>query len=237
MIRSQSRLHTVFGGAAGYIAIAFVLLLVVFHIQQNYDLIPQRSFSNIPDAVSPASPEVPGPLTEIPAKILPSFPTIKPTDMFPAPFEYAEDQVVLKQRHLAFPLKAIPRDSMKDTFRDVRGGGRLHEGVDILAPRNTPIVAIEDGRIARLWTSKYGGLTIYQFDPTNSYVYYYAHLEKYAAGIKEGQIVQKGQVIGYVGTSGNAPPNTPHLHFAIYKAQQPGRWWQGKPIDPYAVFS
>ena len=115
-------------------------------------------------------------------------------------------------------------------------GSRGHEAVDILAPRHTPIRAVEDGTIARLFFSKAGGTTLYQFDPERRFVYYYAHLERYAPGIKEGMQVSKGDIIGYVGTSGNAPPNTPHLHFAIFQLTDEKRWWDGKPIDPYLVF-
>ncbi len=123
---------------------------------------------------------------------------------------------------------------MKDQFTDRRGGGtRGHEAVDILADRNTPIRAIEDGTVAKLFVSKAGGLTIYQFDPTGRFAYYYAHLENYARGIEEGQHVSGGETIGYVGTSGNAPKNTPHLHFAIFELTPEHHWWQGRP---YLVF-
>jgi hypothetical protein len=93
----------------------------------------------------------------------------------------------------------------------------------------------DDGRVAKLFLSKPGGLTIYQFDPTSTYAYYYAHLERYADGLKDGDRVERGDVIGYVGTSGNAPPDTPHLHFAIFKLTDAKRWWQGVAIDPYPV--
>jgi len=98
-----------------------------------------------------------------------------------------------------------------------RGGGKLHEAADILAPRGTPIVAVEDGVIQKLFLSKAGGLTVYEFDRQGIYCYYYAHLERYAGGLKEGMTVKRGDVIGFVGTTGNAPPQTPHLHFAIFK--------------------
>ena len=95
--------------------------------------------------------------------------------------------------------------------------------------------AVEDGKIARLFLSDAGGITIYQFDPMSTYCYYYAHLEKYANGLEEGSTVKRGQVIGYVGTTGNAPRDTPHLHFAIFKLGDDKKWWQGTPIDPYSV--
>jgi murein DD-endopeptidase MepM/ murein hydrolase activator NlpD len=97
------------------------------------------------------------------------------------------------------------------------------------------VLAVEDGTIVKLFQSKAGGTTIYQFDPTWSYIYYYAHLERYAADLREGMRVRRGDLIGYVGTSGNAPKNAPHLHFAIYKAGPDKKWWDGTPIDPFWV--
>jgi murein DD-endopeptidase MepM/ murein hydrolase activator NlpD len=95
---------------------------------------------------------------------------------------------------------------------------------------------VENGTIAKLFTSVAGGTTIYQFDPTGRFCYYYAHLQAYAPGLHDGQSVSAGDVIGYVGTTGNAPANTPHLHFAIFEVTVPGQWWNGRPIDPYLVF-
>jgi peptidoglycan LD-endopeptidase LytH len=118
-----------------------------------------------------------------------------------------------------------------------RRGARPHEAVDILAPRNTPIHAVDNGVVAKLFNSKAGGITIYQFDQKGRLCYYYAHLERYAEGLQEGERVTRGQLIGYVGTSGNAPPNTPHLHFAVFQLDAERRWWQGTAIDPYEVFS
>jgi murein DD-endopeptidase MepM/ murein hydrolase activator NlpD len=126
-------------------------------------------------------------------------------------------------------------EDLHDTFSESRSGGRVHEALDILAPRNTPVLAVEDGRVAKLFTSKQGGLTIYQFDPSEAYAYYYAHLERYADGVKEGVTVRRGQVIGYVGTSGNAAPDTPHLHFAIFRLTPEKRWWEGDPLNPFAI--
>jgi len=141
---------------------------------------------------------------------------------------------VLEKRELVVPVEGVNPDNLVRSFADARGG-RKHEALDILAPRNTPVKAVEDGRIARLFSSKAGGITIYQFDPSEQFCYYYAHLERYAEGLAEGDAVRKGQVIGYVGTSGNAPKDTPHLHFAIFQLTAAKRWWEGTPIDPYDV--
>jgi murein DD-endopeptidase MepM/ murein hydrolase activator NlpD len=144
----------------------------------------------------------------------------------------------LRRRSLRVPVDGVDVSALEGDFYERRGGGsRGHEAVDILAPRHTPIHAVESGTIARLFKSAAGGITIYQFDLTSSFCYYYAHLDRYAEGLREGQQVQRGDVLGYVGTTGNAPPNTPHLHFAIFELTPDKRWWEGKPLDPYKVFA
>ena len=134
------------------------------------------------------------------------------------------------------PVEGVDRKTLRDTFAEGRAG-HVHEAIDILAPRGTPVVAVEDGRIEKLFSSKRGGLTIYQFDPRGTFCYYYAHLDRYAPGLKEGQTVRRGQVIGYVGTSGNAAPQTPHLHFTIFKLEPEKRWWKGAPVNPFPLWA
>ena len=141
----------------------------------------------------------------------------------------------LTHRKFEIPVEGVKPEQLVRSFDDRRSGTRSHEALDILAPRNTPVKAVDDGTIARLFESKAGGTTIYQFDPTEQFCYYYAHLERYADGLREGDKVKKGQVIGYVGTSGNAPKGTPHLHFAVFKLTSAKRWWEGTPIDPYDI--
>ena len=153
----------------------------------------------------------------------------------PTPSIGAPPEKELEVREFAIPVKGITPDQLVRTFSDARGSSRKHEAIDILAPTGTPVVAIEDGKIARLFNSKAGGITIYQFDPTERFCYYYAHLDRYADGIRENDTVRRGQVIGYVGISGNAPKDTPHLHFAIFRLTEAKRWWEGTPIDPYDV--
>ena len=176
-----------------------------------------------------ATGAVDGPMNavvEVPA------PTSGRTGVIPASAPESKDLVA---RHLTIPVQGVDPDKLVRSYHDARSGGREHEALDILAPRNTPVVAVEDGTIAKLFLSRLGGITIYQFDPTRQYAYYYAHLERYAAGLKEGEPIHRGQVIGYVGTSGNAPKNAPHLHFAVYRLSAEKRWWEGTPIDPYDV--
>ena len=144
----------------------------------------------------------------------------------------------LQLRGLQLPIEGTDIEAMKGGFAEHRSGagGHEHDAVDLLAPRNTPIHAVDDGVIAKLFYSQAGGITIYQYDPSERFCYYYAHLERYADGLADGQRVARGDVIGYVGTSGNAPPGTPHLHFAVYELTPEHRWWQGRAIDPYLVF-
>jgi murein DD-endopeptidase MepM/ murein hydrolase activator NlpD len=154
-----------------------------------------------------------------------------PASIAPSPESAGE----LNARHLLVPVEGVSRDQLTRQFSDKRGTAREHEALDILAPRNTPVRAVEAGRIARLFLSKAGGITVYQFDPSEQYCYYYAHLERYAEGLREGDRVTAGQVLGYVGTSGNAPKDTPHLHFAVFRLTDEKHWWEGTPIDPYDV--
>lgn len=136
---------------------------------------------------------------------------------------------------IRMPIDGEDIESFKGGFAE-RRSDRPHEAVDMLAPRNTPVHAVENGTIAKLFTSKAGGLTVYQFDPGGRLCYYYAHLDRYADGLQDGQAVSQGDVIGYVGTTGNAPPDTPHLHFAVFELNADKHWWQGRPLDPYVVF-
>ena len=170
--------------------------------------------------------EPPNAVVEVPA------PTSGRTGVIPKEAPEAKD---LASRELTIPVQGVEAGKLVRSYHDSRSGGREHEALDILAARGTPVVAVEDGTIAKLFTSKAGGITVYQFDPGQAYSYYYAHLDRYADGIKEGAAVHRGQVLGYVGTTGNAPKNTPHLHFAIFRLTADKHWWEGTPIDPYDI--
>ena len=136
---------------------------------------------------------------------------------------------------LIIPLPGVQPSELRDTFNERRGGGsRAHEALDILAPRGTPVLSASSGRVLKLHNSKDGGLMVYAADASNRFVLMYAHLDRYVDGLKDGQPLRQGQLIGYVGTTGNAPPNTPHLHFAIADPENGdvGLWWTGTAIDP-----
>jgi murein DD-endopeptidase MepM/ murein hydrolase activator NlpD len=140
---------------------------------------------------------------------------------------------------LMIPVAGVAASQLQDTFGDNRGsdGERAHEALDIMAPRGTPVLAASDGKVEKLFTSVPGGLTIYQFDPTRTWAYYYAHLDRYAPGLAEGRQLKRGDVIGYVGSTGNASEDAPHLHFAIFVLGPEKRWWQGTAIDPYPLLA
>jgi murein DD-endopeptidase MepM/ murein hydrolase activator NlpD len=142
---------------------------------------------------------------------------------------------LLKRRGLELPVEGIKPSALVDTFSDGRALGRPHEAIDIMAPKGTPVLAVEDGTVAKLFRSVAGGITIYQFDPSGMFAYYYAHLDSYARGVAEGQPVRRGQTIGYVGSTGNASDNAPHLHFAIFRLTPEHQWWKGDAINPYPV--
>ena len=138
---------------------------------------------------------------------------------------------------LLIPVAGVRAAQLTDTFNDSRDGTRRHEALDIMAARGTPVLAASDGTVAKLFTSVPGGLTIYEFDPTSTYAYYYAHLDHYAAGLTEGKVLKRGDLIAYVGSTGNASADAPHLHFAIFALGPEKQWWKGTAIDPYPLLA
>lgn len=135
---------------------------------------------------------------------------------------------------LVSPIAGVDVSKLTSNFDEARGT-RRHDALDILAPRGTPIRSAASGRLLRLFTSKAGGLMVYATDSTERWILMYAHLDGYAPGMREGMPLRRGEVIGYVGTTGNAPPNTPHLHFAIARVGDVKRWWDGTPVDPWPL--
>ena len=216
----------VFAAALGFLGGMMVMAALVTMFPAGAAAVAEPLIQAAPRKVEvkPTKKEEPDPVSPPP-----------PAVVAPAPVAAGAEVEELRHRALTLPVQGIKRDELRDTFNEMRGSSRRHEALDVLAPRNTPILAVEDGKIARLFLSEAGGITIYQFDPSETYCYYYAHLERYADGLKEGAPIKRGQVIGYVGTTGNAPRDTPHLHFAIFKMTDEKKWWQGTAIDPYSV--
>jgi peptidoglycan LD-endopeptidase LytH len=147
------------------------------------------------------------------------------------------DLLYLRDRQLVVPVAGARAERIEDSFGDARdGGARQHRAIDILAPRGTPVLAADDGYVLRMSTSALGGITIYATDETERMVYYYAHLEGYRPGLAVGDRVAKGDTLGYVGTTGNAPANVPHLHFQVMRMPADKRGsWNGEPVNPFPL--
>jgi murein DD-endopeptidase MepM/ murein hydrolase activator NlpD len=141
----------------------------------------------------------------------------------------ASDSAYFREHPLMVPVEGISPSALSDTYHQARSGGRIHMATDILAMRGTPVLAAAPGRIIKLANSGVGGITIYVADASGRYVHYYAHLMGYAPKVKEGLEVEEGDVIGFVGTTGNASPETPHLHFQVMRSD--ANYWNGTPID------
>ena len=217
------------GFAAGVIALAITLWSVgALHtasVSAGRDSYPGKESLAAPPAVAPSSPARPEQKADLPS----------PVEARGLPIAPLTDSERLERRGLVMPIARLKVNDIQDTFNDTRGGTRKHEAPDILSPRGTPVVAVDDGVVKKLFLSQQGGLTVYQFDREEIYCYYYAHLDRYAEGLREGMFLRRGDRIGYVGTTGNAPANTPHLHLAIFRLGPERNWWQGTPINPYPI--
>ncbi|UOS98335.1 M23 family metallopeptidase [Xanthomonas arboricola] len=165
----------------------------------------------------------------------PSTEVMPAADTPAAPASAASPEAANSGSGLLIPVQGIGSGQLQDTFTDARSEGRVHDAIDILAPTGTPVIAVADGTVEKLFNSERGGLTVYQFDPNGTYCYYYAHLERYADGLVEKQAIKRGQVIGYVGSTGNADPAAPHLHFEIHRLGPEKQWWKGEVLNPYPV--
>jgi peptidoglycan LD-endopeptidase LytH len=235
--RSSTRVFGI-GAACGFVAGALVVAAIMSKYGTAMGTPPAqpapstdiRADDGMADVDSPVLQEAPAPVAAPTSGVTSPERSADPTATIvpPSPDE-------LRDRGLEIPVEGIRPEQLTRSFEDRRSGVRAHEAIDILAPRNTPVKAVDDGTIARLFYSKAGGITIYQFDPSEKFCYYYAHLDRYADGLHEGNRVKKGQIIGYVGISGNAPKTTPHLHFAVFRLTAAKRWWEGTPLDPYEI--
>lgn len=178
-------------------------------------------------AIRPLGPLAP---KAAPVEELPEPPSESPPPSAPIA---RTDEDYLHERELMVPVEGVEPGKISDTYWQARdAGARAHQALDILAPRGTPVLAADSGTVLRLVTNTLGGITIYATDPEKRFVFYYAHLDHYAKGLAEGKPVAQGEVIGYVGTTGNAPKNTPHLHFQVMRFVDARQWWNGPPFDP-----
>lgn len=138
----------------------------------------------------------------------------------------------LRSREMMVPVDGVRTADLADTFTARRSGGRAHNALDVMARRGTPVIAADAGKVRRISTNPLGGKTIYVVDRAERFVHYYAHLDQYARGLREGMDVRKGDLLGTVGTTGNAPANAPHLHYQLLRYKDARIWWAGDPVNP-----
>ncbi len=183
----------------------------------------ETPMSDQPITVSPsvANLEIEPPVTAAPVALATPEPSVQPVSV----------------GDVAIPVVGVQRSQLRDHFNDTRSGGRPHRAIDIAAARGTPVIAAVSGKVIKLFLSRAGGITLYQIDDQNKLIHYYAHLDAYAPAIVEGRHLSRGEVLGYVGTTGNAPPNAPHLHYAINLVVEPKAWWKGEPINPFPILT
>ena len=182
-----------------------------------------------PPAATPTPEAAPSPS---PAPTPAASPGASPQAQVPA----GDPASALASMRLLIPVAGVTPAQLQDTFKDSRSEGRVHDAIDIMAPRGTPVLAATDGRVVKLFQSVKGGITLYQLASADEhYVLYYAHLERYADGLAEGHLARRGETIGYVGDSGNATPGNTHLHFQIYRVADPKHFWTGENVNPYPL--
>jgi murein DD-endopeptidase MepM/ murein hydrolase activator NlpD len=182
---------------------------------------PSPGASPSAEAFAPSPVATPSPLQATPAPVASD---VRATNSAPA-------------GELLIPVAGIRPEQLQDTYTQSRSAGRTHNSIDIMAARNTPVLAAADGQIIKLFNSERGGITLYQLGTDNRTVYYYAHLERYADGINENRFARRGEIIGYVGDSGNAGRDNCHLHFSIWTVTDPKRFWDGENINPYPLLT
>ena len=201
---------------------------VVLDPRTGHEPVPAAQTAPALPAPAPAPVAVPAPPPPVP----PAAPVaVAPTPEPVAP-STGDGAALLAARRPMVPVAGIAPKALRDNYEQGRGS-RKHEAIDIMAPRGTPVYAVDDGKLVKLFRSVPGGITAYQFDPQNRLAYYYAHLDRYADGLKEGATLRRGDLIGYVGSTGNAAADAPHLHFAVFVLGPEKQWWKGDPVNPY----
>lgn len=183
-------------------------------------------------AAPPPMPQAPGMPADLASAELPVRPALEEVSALPSAGLNPD-----AGNKLLVPVEGIAASALSDTFDQARGSERKHEALDIMAPKGARVLAAAEGKVAKLFESKKGGLTVYQFDPAEKYAYYYAHLDRYADGLKEGDVLKPGDLVGYVGVTGNSDPNGPHLHFAVFELTAEKQWWKGTPVNPYPLLT
>ena len=196
-------------------------------------VVQQPPVATLPAPAAPrpsaATPVAPTPEPVPPVTVAPTTPFAAENSTPPTVTTTANGDALL------MPIAGVRREQLHDSFHESRGDGRKHEAIDIMSPKGTPVLAVAEGKVVKLFHSKAGGLTVYQFDPSETRAYYYAHLDAYAPGLAEGKRLARGDLVGYVGSTGNANPAAPHLHFAIFQLGPEKQWWKGTAINPYPL--
>ena len=213
------------------LCVLFLVIVALVSVAINFRTTPVVPALDVPP-ISPADPVAIG--TPLPAT--PTDPVAPaPEELPPAPVPKPAASSFFGMVNLIVPVAGVRPEQLIDTFGDARSEGRLHDAIDIMAPAGTPVLAAADGRIVKLFQSERGGTTIYQLGPNQEVIFYYAHLWGYAPGLAEGNTVRQGDVIAYVGDTGNAGPGNYHLHFSIAVVSDPKRYWEGTNINPYPL--
>ena len=195
---------------------------------------PSRDVERLPTPASSPTPTA-SPTPEASPSTTPA-PAASPTASPQAQTLPGEGASALASMRLLIPVEGVRAEQLQDTFKDARSEGRVHDAIDIVAPRGTPVLAATDGRVVKLFNSAKGGITFYQLASADEhYVLYYAHLERYADGLSEGHVARRGETLAYVGDTGNATPGNTHLHFQIYRVADPKHFWTGENINPYPL--
>lgn len=187
------------------------------------------------NAVASPTPSASAQISPTPVNSPSPSPTIPPSADEPAPKNDVQVNTMQPADKLVIPVVGIKPEELRDTFKDARSEGRVHDAIDIMAKKGTPVIAAADGEIARFFDSERGGITIYQYSSDKKMIYYYAHLDKRAENLREKEFVKQGTIIGYVGDTGNAGVGNDHLHFAIWIIEDPQRYWDGVNINPYPL--
>ncbi len=223
-----------------FLLASFCFALALQMLLQNpFKAAPPKALPN-PTVTPTALPTVVNAVTPAPQAALSPAPSPSPTPL-PAEEPAATPNIPLASAQLPpglkliIPVAGVKPEQLRDTFSDARSEGRAHNALDIMAPRSTAVLATAEGQIVRLFQSERGGITLYQSSKDQKVVFYYAHLERYADGLKEGQQVHQGEVIAYVGDTGNAGAGNYHLHFGVWLIDDPKRFWSGVNLNPYLL--
>ncbi len=211
------------------------------HMPHSAGVAPARATMAVPEVSTTIDSTAPSIVRENFAPVqpgvdrLPRLGSVEGSPAEPAPAMDTAMAIPISPGSLLIPVQGVQAGQLNDTYTQSRGAGRSHDAIDIAAARGTPVLAVDDGRVAKLFTSVPGGLTVYQFDRQEKIAYYYAHLDAYASGVLEGKQLKRGELVGYVGSTGNASPDGPHLHFAVFVLGPEKKWWQGTAVNPFPL--